>query len=101
MPFSNAQDAATVAPAIGRSRSASSTMPSYGPSRSPGRIESGRTANGARSMSGPQAAEAPTAVSSNTKRPADSQPEVPGHDVAPAIARVTLELTDPAEVVIS
>jgi hypothetical protein len=95
IPFSNAQDAATVAPAIGRSRSASSTMPSYGPSRSAGRMESGRTANGARSMSGPQAAEAPSAISNSPSRRTDA-----ARDIARANARVPLELTDPAEVVI-
>src|SRR5450631_1070172 len=99
MPFSNAQDAATVAPAIGRSRSASSTIPSYGPSRSAGRIESGRTANGARSMSGPQAVEAPSAISRIQNRNADGAHEVDAHPGA--IAGVPLELTDPAEVVIS
>ncbi len=75
------------------------TMPSYGPSRSAGRIESGRTANGARSISGPQAAEAMSAARRSTPRPADGAHKIV-RTIAGVPVGVTLELTDPAEVVI-
>ena len=80
------------------------TMPSYGPSRSAGRIESGRTANGARSMSGPQAAEAKIVASSSRRPDTDGARDDAGtvvRTIVEAPVGVPLELTDPAEVVIS
>ena len=55
MPRSKAQEPDTVAEAMGRSVSASTMIPSKGPSRSPGCKVSGRMLNGAFSTSGPHA----------------------------------------------
>src|ERR1700690_1601131 len=69
MPRSNAQEPTTVADAIGLSVSASTTMPSYGPSKSPGCKVSGRAANGAFSTSGPHDATSRAASAATKVRP--------------------------------